>query len=99
MTCSGKAFASRMAGSLLNAVGLPELAAGTLEEYAALASMLARDPSLLARIKEKLARNRSTCVLFDTARFTRHIEAAYSAMWDRYLRGEPPASFFVKPID
>jgi predicted O-linked N-acetylglucosamine transferase (SPINDLY family) len=99
VTCSGKAFASRMAGSLLNAVGLPELVAGTLEEYATLASMLACEPPLLARIKEKLARNRSTCALFDTARFTRHIEAAYAAMWERHLRGERPASFSVKPID
>lgn len=61
--------------------------------------MLASDLPLLARIKEKLARNRSTCVLFDTARFTRHIEAAYAAMWERHARGEPPASFSVKQID
>lgn len=99
VTCSGKAFASRMAGSLLNAVGLPELATGTLEEYATLASMLAHDPARLAQVKAKLERNRSSSALFDTIRFTRHIEAAYAEMWERHLRGEPPASFSVEPID
>jgi predicted O-linked N-acetylglucosamine transferase (SPINDLY family) len=99
VTCSGRALASRMAGSVLHAAGLPELVTETLEEYATLASMLACDPPRLARIKEKLARNRSTCALFDTARFTRHIEAAYAAMRERHLRGEPPATFSVKPIN
>ena len=60
---------------------------------------LARNPVLLASLKEKLARNRDTYPLFDTARFTRHIEAAYITMWEQYQRGELPASFAVDPID
>jgi len=60
---------------------------------------LAREPALLAAIKAKLARNRDNCPLFDTARFTRHIEAAYDAMWERYRRGEPPEGFSVAPIE
>ena len=36
--------------------------------------------------------------LFDAARFARHIEAAYAAMWERSQRGEPPESFAVEPI-
>jgi predicted O-linked N-acetylglucosamine transferase (SPINDLY family) len=49
----------------------------------------------LAAIKAKLARNRETYPLFDTARFTRHIEAAYTTMWQRYQRGDPPKAFVV----
>jgi len=59
---------------------------------------LARDPVFLTSIKAKLANNRGVYPLFDVARFTRHIEAAYKAMSERYQRGEPPASFSVAPI-
>ena len=67
LTCRGDAFAGRVAASLLQAVGLPELIVSNLEEYEALALKLARDPALLAEIKAKLARNRDTYPLFDTA--------------------------------
>jgi protein O-GlcNAc transferase len=53
----------------------------------------------LASIKAKLARNRSTHPLFDTARYTRHIEAAYTTMWQRYQAGEPPRAIAVESID
>jgi predicted O-linked N-acetylglucosamine transferase (SPINDLY family) len=98
ITCPGQAFASRVAGSLLSAVGLPELATPSLEDYEALALKLARDPALLAAVKEKLARQRATYPLFDTKRFTRHMESAYTTMWERYQRGEPPQSFAVAPL-
>ncbi len=95
VTCSGQPFTARMAGSLLNAVGLPELITKSLDEYEALALKLARNPALLTSIKEKLTRNRDTYPLFDTKRFTRHIESAYTTMWERSQRGEPPISFSV----
>jgi predicted O-linked N-acetylglucosamine transferase (SPINDLY family) len=81
----------------LRAVGLPELVKNSLAEYEALALKLAREPELLSSIRAKLARNRNTFPLFDTARFTRHIEAAYVTMWERAQRGEPPESFAVAP--
>ena len=98
VTCPGRTFASRVAGSLLNAIGLSELITQTHEEYAALALKLARDRDLLAAIQQKLARHRTSYPLFNTARFTRHMEAAYTAMWERYQRGEPPQSFAVTPV-
>jgi hypothetical protein len=49
-------------------------------------------------LRAKLARNRGTHPLFDTARFTRHIEAAYTTMWQRYQNGEPPRAFAVGSI-
>jgi predicted O-linked N-acetylglucosamine transferase (SPINDLY family) len=99
LTCSGTTFASRVAGSLLTAVGLPELITYSLEEYEARALTLARDPAQLAALRQKLAINRTTYPLFDTERFTRHIEAAYTTMWERSRRGEPPQSFAVAARD
>jgi protein O-GlcNAc transferase len=99
LTCLGETFAGRVAASLLKAVGVPELITTSLEEYEALALKLAREPSFLAAIKVKLARNRSTHPLFDTARFTRHIEAAYATMWQRHQSGAVPTHFAVQRID
>jgi predicted O-linked N-acetylglucosamine transferase (SPINDLY family) len=99
LTCIGETFAARVAASLLRAVGLTELITTSLEEYETLALKLAREPALLASIKAKLAHNRDTYPLFDTARFTRHIEAAYTRMWERQQSREPPEGFAVEPID
>jgi predicted O-linked N-acetylglucosamine transferase (SPINDLY family) len=99
LTVTGETFVGRMAASMLHAVGLPELATPSLEDYEALALRLAREPSLLASVKAKLARNRDTYPLFDTARFTRNIETAYTTMWQRHRQGEPPAHFAVKASD
>jgi protein O-GlcNAc transferase len=94
-TCSGNTFASRVAGSALKAVRLPELVTHTLADYEALAEALARDPARLAAIKSKLAHERSTLPLFDTPRFTHHLESAYRAMVERARGGRPPESFAV----
>jgi predicted O-linked N-acetylglucosamine transferase (SPINDLY family) len=99
LTCPGATFASRVAGSLLDAVGLPELITTSITEYEALALQLARDPQRLAFLRRKLAYNRRRFPLFDTDRFTRHIEAAYATMRERAERGEPPQSFAVAPIE
>ena len=58
VTCLGSTFAGRVSASLLNAAGLPELVAHSLEDYEALARDLARDPAWLAAMRAKLARNR-----------------------------------------
>jgi predicted O-linked N-acetylglucosamine transferase (SPINDLY family) len=99
VTLSGESFAARMSASLLNAIGLPDLAVQSPTRYEALALNLARDSAALGDIKARLARNRATHPLFDTTRFTRHIERAYAAMWERHQRGEPPESFAVAPLD
>ena len=98
LTCLGSTFASRVAASLVRALGLDELVTSSLQDYEALALKLAADPAELRRVREKLARNRSTHPLFDTARFTRHIEAAYTAMWRRYQSGATPQTFAVDRI-
>jgi len=80
VTRKGTTFAGRMAASLLQAIGLPELIAHTAEEYEELAFRLATDRELLDSIRQRLVRNRSTSSLFDTAAFTRNLEAAYRTM-------------------
>src|SRR6202012_4706799 len=57
VTVTGRAFAGRVATSLLHAVGLPELAASSLEEYEQIALALARDPARLAALLQKLLAN------------------------------------------
>jgi predicted O-linked N-acetylglucosamine transferase (SPINDLY family) len=96
LTCTGTTFAGGVAASVLNAAGLPELVTNSLSEYETLALKLARDPAGLAALKAKLAASRETSALFDAARFTRDLEAAYSAMHERHQRGLPPASFAVE---
>jgi predicted O-linked N-acetylglucosamine transferase (SPINDLY family) len=99
VTCAGATFASRVAGSLLRAAGLPELVTHSLADYEALALTLARDPVRLAGLRTQLAEGRVRCPLFDTQRITRHIEAAYLTMWERQQRGQPPRGFAVPAID
>jgi protein O-GlcNAc transferase len=98
LTCAGTTFASRVAGSLLGALGLPELIACSLADYEALALRLAGDPALMVSLRQKLARNRETFPLFNTDRFARHLELAYTAMRQRVQDGERPRSFAVAPI-
>ena len=97
LTCPGRTFAGRVAGSLLRAVGLPELIARDMEEYESLALVLARDRAKLEQLRAKLAQNRESAPLFDTDRFRRHIEAAYATMHEIALRGEEPRPFAVSP--
>ena len=97
VTCRGECFAGRVAASLLEAAGLKELVAKNLEDYEALALRLARDPSLLSEVRERLKQNHHSHPLFDTDRYRRHIEAAYIKMWEIWQRGEPPRTFAVEP--
>jgi predicted O-linked N-acetylglucosamine transferase (SPINDLY family) len=81
LTSLGEAFASRVAGSLLNAVGLPELIAPDVNEYQELAIALANNPQRLAAIKLKLVANRQDAALFDSTLITRHLESAYERIY------------------
>lgn len=90
LTCLGKAFAGRVCASILASIGLPDLITRTAGEYEALAIELATRPRKLADIRNKLKANRHTTRLFDSQRFTKNIEAAYSAMFERYANDLPP---------
>jgi predicted O-linked N-acetylglucosamine transferase (SPINDLY family) len=97
ITQMGQAFAGRVAASLLRAVGLPELITRGAAEYEALAIALGRDGARAAELKAKLAAAIPSAPLFDTPRFTRHLEAAFRLMWQRHLEGKAPEGFAVPP--
>jgi predicted O-linked N-acetylglucosamine transferase (SPINDLY family) len=94
LTCCGEAYAARMAGSLLRAAGLPQLVTHDLAAYEQRAVELARDADGLARLRAHLAAG-ATLPLFDTDRWRRCIEAAFTIMVERHRRGEPPAALTV----
>ena len=98
LTCRGDSFAGRVAASLLQALGCPELIAASLAEYESLACELARAPAALAELRAAIARRRLTTPLFDTGRYVRHLEAAYLTMWERHQGGVPAAAFAVPPL-
>ena len=95
----GRHFASRVAASVLTAVGLPELIAYNLPDYEALGLRLAVKPEALMAVKNKLAQNRSKEPLFDTPRFAGNLEKAYKRMWQLYLNGETPRQIEVLEIE
>jgi predicted O-linked N-acetylglucosamine transferase (SPINDLY family) len=98
VTCAGATFASRVAGSLLRAAGLPDLVTADLAEYEALALALAGDPVRRDVLRRRLNEARSTSALFDATRFRRHIEAAYARMHEIACAGEAPRAFSVEPV-
>lgn len=91
----GRHFASRVSASLLDAVGLPELVVEDLDAYEALALRLAREPDDLTALRERLARNRTTFPLFDTARFARNLERAFEAVWEDWRTERPPRALEI----
>ena len=97
LTCRGTTFAGRVAASLLYAVGLPELVTESRDAYETLALNLARNPTALAAVRQKLAQNRTQAALFDTERFTRHLESAYTTMLATWESGAAAQSFSVRP--
>ena len=96
LTCLGEGFAGRVAASLLNAIELPELITVTPAQYENLAVQLAANPQHLQEIRQKLARNRLKTPLFDTKAFTRHLEAAYTKIHERYRANLPPEHIYVE---
>jgi len=84
LTCVGNTFPGRVAASLLNAIGLNELITFSQEEYESLAIALANHPQKLQQIKDRLHANRLTQPLFNTPLFTKHLESAYTKMYERY---------------
>jgi len=95
LTCPGNTFSARVAGSMLQTIGLPELIAKNLTDYRDKAVHLAGNRDELAQIKARLQSNRMTTPLYDTPRLTRHMEAAYEIMYQRWIDGLGPAHFSV----
>lgn len=97
LTCKGSTFPGRVGASLLEAIGLPELVVESLADYEERAVHLANHPSELAAIRAKLNQHRLTTPLFDSERYTRHLERAYESMIARLRAGLPPDHIVVTP--
>jgi predicted O-linked N-acetylglucosamine transferase (SPINDLY family) len=95
LTRIGGTFPGRVAASLLQAIGLPELITSTQEAYQRLAIELAADSQKLAAIKHKLASSQLAKPLFDTRLLTRRVEAAYEEMYTRLQLGLAPDHIFI----
>ena len=95
LTCVGKTFAGRVAGSLLHAANLPELVTESPEDYEAAALALAQNPAQLAALREKIEKTRLDMPLFDSKRFTENLEKAYQTMWQKWQAKKPPRAFAV----
>ena len=93
----GDTFAGRVAGSLLQAVGLPELVTFSPAAHESIGLRLAREPALLQSLQHKLLGNRLNAPLFDIARYTRHFEAALTQMSETWANGHEPMGFAVPP--
>ncbi|MBW8709068.1 MAG: hypothetical protein JF627_07405 [Alphaproteobacteria bacterium] len=90
LTLRGTTFPGRVAASLLQAAGLPELVTESAQDFETLAVRLATHPKDLAALKSRLTRD---CPLFDTDLFRRRIEAAYLRMWEAWQAGQKPRNF------
>jgi predicted O-linked N-acetylglucosamine transferase (SPINDLY family) len=95
LTKAGVAAVARMAASALHAIDVPQLITNTPQEYRDLAIHLASDPQKLECIKVKVQENKEKSALFDVVGNTRHIEAAYTKMYERYRADLPPDHIFV----
>jgi predicted O-linked N-acetylglucosamine transferase (SPINDLY family) len=95
VTKIGQNYTARMAGSMLNAVGLPELITETEKDYEALILELATNPKKLSEVKEKLANNRLTQPLFNTELYTKHLENGYQQAYQNYFDGNLPQTIIV----
>lgn len=95
VSVTGRSWASRVGASVLEAVGLPELAVGDLEAFKALAIALANDPARRAALREKLLAARANAPLYDAAGFARALEQAFTVMAERARAGEKPSELVV----
>jgi predicted O-linked N-acetylglucosamine transferase (SPINDLY family) len=96
LTQAGRAFAGRVAASLLHALNLPELVTDSAAAQEAAAIALARDPARLAALRARLAAALPGSVLSDTPRQARNLERALRAMHERHRSGAPPATTGLK---
>jgi len=95
VTKLGKSFVSRVAGSLLKAIGLPELVTENEKDYESLIIDLALNPDKLLKIKEKLLINRISQPLFDSEMYTRHLENAFKQAYEHHINGIMPKTIII----
>ena len=97
ITKLGNGFASRVAASILNAIGLSELVVQNEKEYENLILEIANSPKKLSKIKETLFFNRLSKPLFNSEMYVNHLEDAYKQVFENHLKGSKVKTIYVKP--
>jgi len=96
LTLAGRQFAARVAASIVHAVGLPELVTSSPQDYEARLLELAQDRPRLRALREHITTTRAQTPLFDTARYTRHLEQAYDRAHAHWRSGREPDDLWVQ---
>ena len=87
VSLAGDRSVSRGGLSILSVAGLPELAAGTVEQYVQTVVALANDLPRLTSLRSSLRQRMHLSPLMDGVGFARQVEAAYRQMWREYCAG------------
>ncbi len=95
VTRPGECFVSRVAGSIVHTMGVPELIARDDQEYVMIAKELATHTELFQRVKERVVQGRTQSPLFDSTRYTKNLERLYREMWRRLACGLKPCMIDV----
>jgi predicted O-linked N-acetylglucosamine transferase (SPINDLY family) len=98
LTLAGRSFPSRVCGSILTTIGLPDLIASSWEEYENMAVRLAQNRNALDKFKARVAVGRENSPLFDISRYCRNLERAYEEMVAIAASGRPPAEIDVRRL-
>jgi len=96
LTRVGKSFASRVAASVLSAIEVPELIVDSDISYEQLAVELAYSPDRLRKIRNRINFNKHESSLFNTKRYTKNLEQAFRAVYERYCRNLPPYHVIIE---
>ena len=80
ITIMGRSFASRVASSILNDIGLQKLITKNNEEYINLAVKLRKDKNKLSKIKDFLNKSETIDKIHNSQKFTKDIEKIYIKM-------------------
>lgn len=88
ITKIGKGFPARVAGSILNAIGLQDLIVENEKDYELLIMNLATHPNKLMKIKQKLEVNRLSKPLFQTEQYTRNLEDGFQQAYKNYFNSK-----------
>ena len=95
VSLKGTAWSSRYGASLLSAVGLEELITTTPQAYCDLVIALAHDRARLLALRGQLEQRMQHANPFTSQHLARHLGAAYTHAWARYVSGAPAADFDI----
>jgi predicted O-linked N-acetylglucosamine transferase (SPINDLY family) len=98
ITRSGQTFASRVAGSILQTVGLQELIVDSEEAYEALALKIYHDRAYHQQLKQRVKDGIAHGPLYNAETYTGHFERALIEVYERQREGAEPQDLDVAQL-